>query len=58
MVLFEDVNGTSTHLNGDDDSRFDRNARITARLMKGRTYYLRVRLYYASATGKGAVIFW
>ncbi|HAC65154.1 MAG TPA: hypothetical protein DCF68_16900 [Cyanothece sp. UBA12306] len=58
MVLFEDINGTSTHLDGDDDSGFDRNARITARLTKGNTYYLRVRLYYASASGKGAVVFW
>ncbi|WP_107670744.1 N-acetylmuramoyl-L-alanine amidase [Cyanothece sp. BG0011] len=58
IVLFEDVNGTSTYVNGDDDSGFDRNARMTVRLIKDKTYYLRIRLYYASASGKGAVIFW
>lgn len=58
IVLFEDINGTSTYLDGDDDSGFQRNARITIRLVKGRTYYLRLRLYSANATGKGAVILW
>lgn len=58
IVLFEDIDGTPTHLKGDDDSGFDRNAKITARLMKGHTYYLRLRLYYASGSGKGAVILW
>lgn len=58
IVLFEDINGTSTYVAGDDDSGFDRNARIVSRLIQGRTYYLRLRLYAAQASGKGAVILW
>ncbi len=58
IVLFEDINGTPTYMSGDDDSGFESNAQINVRLVKGRTYYLRLRLYSASATGKGAVIVW
>ena len=58
IVLFEDIHGTPTYIDGDDDSGFERNARITIRLVKGRAYYLRLRLYYANVTGKGSVILW
>lgn len=59
MVLFED-NGTEdpTYLQADDDSGTDYNAKIAQRLIKGRTYILRVRLYYARATGESAVMLW
>ncbi|MGK7930196.1 MAG: N-acetylmuramoyl-L-alanine amidase [Microcystaceae cyanobacterium] len=58
IVLFEEINGTPIYMDGDDDSGFDRNAKLVTRLIKGRTYKLRLRLYYAGATGKGAVIIW
>ena len=55
MVLFEDVDGTPVYIDGDDDSGWDRNARIEERLYRGREYVLRVRLYYAEASGETAV---
>ncbi len=58
MVLFEEVDGEPVYLTADDDSAQDRNARITTRLLKGRTYVLRVRLYYRSAGGDCAVMLW
>lgn len=58
IVLFEDVNGNQTYIDGDDDSGWSRNAEIRTRLMQGKTYYLKLRLYSASATGQGAVIVW
>ncbi len=58
MVLFEDENGESVYLAGDDDSGTNLNAKIEIRLRRGRTYYLRIRLYYARATGQSAVMLW
>ena len=58
MVLFEDVDGEPVYLAGDDDSGTNFNAQIEMRLMRGRTYYLRLRLYYANTTGQGAVMLW
>ena len=58
MVLFEEFNGEPVYLSGDDDSGSDYNSCIEMRLLKGRTYYLRIRLYYAHAAGQGAVMLW
>lgn len=58
MVLFEDVNGEPVFIAGNDDSGSDLNAQIETRLLRSRTYYLRVRLYYAQAKGHGAVMLW
>lgn len=58
MVLFEDNNGDPVYVKGDDDSGFNRNARFTVRLIKGRTYTLRIRLYYAWAEGDTVVMMW
>ncbi len=58
MVLFEDVNGTPRFSVADDDGGFDRNARFTTRLFKGRTYYLRVRLYFQHRRGDFGVMMW
>ncbi|MCD4806836.1 MAG: hypothetical protein K8R13_04575 [Methanococcoides sp.] len=58
MVLFEDVDGEPIYLSGDDDSGTNYNAQIKMRLVHGRTYYLRLRLYHAQATGQGAVMLW
>ena len=57
MVLFEDINGEPVYLSGDDDSGTDLNARIESRLLQGRSYYLRLRLYY-DKSGHGAVMIW
>ena len=51
LVLFEDINGEPRQLAGDDDSGQDRNARITYKLFKGRSYIVRLRLYYPGMSG-------
>jgi hypothetical protein len=60
MVLFEDVSGDGDleYVDGDDDSGNDYNAKINARLVKGRKYVLRIRLYLNYATGDTAVMMW
>jgi hypothetical protein len=58
MVLFEEVDGTPQFVAGDDDSGYDRNARIATKLQRGREYILRVRLYYSAAGGDMAVFAW
>jgi hypothetical protein len=37
---------------GDDDSAVDDNARIAAKLVKGRGYVARLRLYWTRASGQ------
>lgn len=56
MVLFEEIDGEPAYLDGDDDSGWDTNARIVQRLFQGRRYFLRLRLYYAQASGEGALM--
>lgn len=58
MVLFEDIDGVPVYMQGDDDSGFNRNASFSVRLVKGRTYKLRIRLYYNWAEGDTVVMFW
>ncbi|MGR8930878.1 MAG: M12 family metallopeptidase [Gammaproteobacteria bacterium] len=58
MVLFEEINGENVYYAGDDDSGTDLNAKITARLMRGRNYILRIRLYFAEQAGEGALMMW
>lgn len=58
MVLFELRDGRPHYLDGDDDSGYDRNARLQLRLERGREYILRLRLYYAHRTGETAVFMW
>jgi len=64
LVLFEQVDHGPDplqglrYLAGDDDSGTDFNARLGAKLFKGRTYVLRMRLYWAGATGRTAVMTW
>jgi hypothetical protein len=58
MVVFEEVNGELRYLSGDDDSGEDRNARIELKLYSGRRYVVRVRMYYAWASGQSAVMYW
>ncbi len=58
MVLFEDDNGEPIYLEGDDDSGTSTNSKIEYRLISGRTYYLRLRLYYANNVGQGGIMLW
>jgi hypothetical protein len=58
IVLFEDVDGELRYVAGDDDSGEDRNALLQAKLFQGRQYVLRVRLYYAWASGQTAIMYW
>jgi len=58
MVLFEDDGGQLRYLTGDDDSGTDRNASFEVRLLKGRRYVLRIRLYYNTARGDTLLFFW
>jgi hypothetical protein len=56
MVLFERINGQDIYMSGDDDSGTDYNSKIHLRLIKGRTYVIRVRLYYSTQGGSGSVM--
>lgn len=58
MVLFEEINGENVYYDGDDDSGTSLNAKVTARLVRGRRYMLRIRLYYAEQAGEGALMMW
>ena len=58
VVLFEEVDGELRHVAGDDDGGEDRNARIKVQLFQDRRYVVRVRLYYAWASGQVAIMYW
>ncbi|GAA4380108.1 M12 family metallopeptidase [Paeniglutamicibacter cryotolerans] len=58
MVLFEDVAGELRYLAGDDDSGDTRNAMLDYKLLEGRKYLVRVRLYWAGASGKSGLMYW
>lgn len=56
LALFEEVNGEPRYITADDDSGEDRNASITHKLFKERTYIARIRLYYPGQSGTTAVM--
>lgn len=56
LVLFEEINGEPRFLAGDDDSGEDRNATITCKLFKDRSYIARLRLYYPGQSGKTSLM--
>lgn len=58
MVLFEDRDGELRYVAGDDDSGTALNARIETRLVPGRRYVLRIRLYLNWASGETGVLLW
>lgn len=58
MVLFEEDNGQLRYRIGSDDSGEDLNASFRYKLIRGRNYVLRVRLYYADRPGETAVMMW
>ncbi len=57
LVLFEQVDGGPRYLSADDDSGEDRNASITYKLFKGRTYIVRLRLYYPGQSGTTSLMY-
>lgn len=58
MVLFEVTPSGNVQIAGNDDSGTDLNARIDMRLVKGRSYQIGVRLYYAEAAGETSIMVW
>ena len=58
MVLFEDMGGDLRYVKGDDDSGEDRNAQFEIKLITGRKYVLRTRLYWQNRTGDFALMMW
>jgi Astacin (Peptidase family M12A). len=57
LTLFEDINGQPRFLAGDDDSGEDRNASISYKLFQGRSYVVRLRLYYPGQSGKTSLTY-
>lgn len=58
VVVFEERDGEPRYLSGQDDGGSARNATIKARLVKGRRYFVRVRLYSAWGSGETALMCW
>lgn len=58
MALYEKKGSSSSPIAQDDDSGTDRNAHLKIALKAGKEYVLRVRLHYAKASGKTAVMAW
>ncbi|MFJ6080567.1 M12 family metallopeptidase [Streptomyces sp. NPDC092369] len=58
VVVFEERDEEPRYLTGHDDGGTPHNATIRARLVKGRRYYVRVRLYSAWGPGQTAVMCW
>ncbi|MDH6454696.1 MULTISPECIES: M12 family metallopeptidase [unclassified Streptomyces] len=58
VVVFEERDGEARYLNGHDDGGTPHNATLKARLVKGRRYFVRVRLYSAWGSGETAVMCW
>lgn len=57
LVLFEDIGGEPRFIAGDDDSGENRNASIVHKLFKGRSYIVRLRLYYPGLSGKTSLLY-
>ena len=56
LTLFEQVDGQPRYLAADDDGGEERNASIRYKLFKGRTYFVRLRLYYPGQTGTTSLL--
>ncbi|WP_025764581.1 matrixin family metalloprotease [Dyadobacter tibetensis] len=56
MVLLERTNAGDIYLSGDDDSGTMFNSRIKYRLIKGREYIIRLRLFYSENSGTGSIM--
>ncbi|MFB9464741.1 beta-glucuronidase AbsR1 [Streptomyces cinereospinus] len=58
VVVFEERDGEPRYLAGQDDGGTPGNAAVRARLVKGRRYFVRVRLYSSWGPGETAVMCW
>ncbi|WP_052646859.1 hypothetical protein [Paenibacillus terrae] len=58
IVLFEEGVDEVLYVAGDDDSGEDHNANINVELYKGKSYILRVRVYYSERQGEISVMYW
>ncbi|GAA3447345.1 M12 family metallopeptidase [Planomonospora venezuelensis] len=58
LVLFEEIGGEPRYLTGEDDGGRPGNASVTAHLVKGRRYIVRVRLHSSWGSGQTAVMCW
>ncbi|MFI9766602.1 M12 family metallopeptidase [Streptomyces sp. NPDC052415] len=58
VVVFEERDGEPRYLTGRDDGGAAGNATIRAHLVKGRRYFVRVRLYSTWGSGETAVMCW
>jgi hypothetical protein len=56
LGLFQKVNGIPLYIDGDDDSGSRLNSKVTQRLFRGQEYVVRLRLYFATSAGSGAVM--
>lgn len=58
IVLFEEGIDEVFYVAGDDDSGEDHNANINVELNRGKSYILRVRVYYSERQGEISVMYW
>jgi hypothetical protein len=58
LGLFEEIGGEPRYVRADDDAGTERNSSVTARLVKGRRYVARVRLYSSRGSGQTAIMYW
>ncbi|MGW4750928.1 beta-glucuronidase AbsR1 [Streptomyces chartreusis] len=58
VVVFEERDGEPRYLTAQDDGGTPHNATLKARLVKGRRYFVRVRLYTGWGSGETAVMCW
>ncbi|WHI47563.1 matrixin family metalloprotease [Microbulbifer sp. JMSA004] len=56
LVLFEKTGDDCIYYKGDDDSGTSLNAKLNVRLVRGRSYVLRVRLNYIETLGEAALM--
>jgi len=56
VVIFEERDGEPRYLTAGDDSGTDANVALTVKMVKGRTYTIRVRTHYVSGDGAGLII--
>ncbi|MEU6669578.1 M12 family metallopeptidase [Streptomyces sp. NPDC046727] len=58
MVLFEEDGENLRYLAGEDDSGQNRNGHFEVKLLQGRRYVLRVRMYSTWGSGNASVMYW
>ena len=56
LVLFEERDGEPRHVAAEDDSGTEENAEISAKLVKGRRYFIRARTHYASGPSEPGLL--